>query len=201
MTAGELRGIFSECTNGIKQNIFPCIYIGYIPRYIYTLRNSVYTKENCILSPLGGVYTGILSLQTKYIQEVFSLDIVMNKLIHYLVDSFRSPLRTSIKHFYTIVSKTIVMSTKELLIALVGVSVPKGELKAEMFSFHNSMVGKSKYFRKNQNPKTACGSCIQGVRVAIFKWYHSDETAPSFEELVFSGKLGIHNIPVYKLRA
>ena len=51
--------------------IFPCIYIVCIPLYIYTLRNLVYTKENCILSPLGGVYKGILSVHTKYIQEVF----------------------------------------------------------------------------------------------------------------------------------
>jgi hypothetical protein len=54
-----------------KLKIFSCIYIVCIPMYIYTLRNLVYTKENCILSPLGGVYTGILSIHTKYIQEVF----------------------------------------------------------------------------------------------------------------------------------
>jgi len=166
--------------------------------YIYTLRNLVYTRENCILSPLGGVYTGILSLYTKYIQEVFSSDIVMNKLIHYLVDSFRGILRALIKHFYTIISKATVMTTKDLLIALASPSMPKGNIKLEMFKFYNSMVGKSKYFPRSENPKTSCGSCIQRVKTSIWKWYHSDETAPTYEGLTFTGKLAAHNIPVYR---
>tara|TARA_R110001632_G_scaffold16065_2_gene52412 strand:+ start:322 stop:606 length:285 start_codon:yes stop_codon:yes gene_type:complete len=92
------------------------------------------------------------------------------------------------------------MSVKELLMALCRVSSPNGELRAEMFKFHNNMVGKNKYFRKEQNPKTACGSCIQGVKVSIFKWYHHDESAPKFEELYFKDKLGMHNIPLYGLK-
>ena len=92
------------------------------------------------------------------------------------------------------------MSLKELLIALCSVSVPNGGARAEMFKFYNSMVGKNKYFPKAQNPKTACGSCIQGVKVSIFKWYHYDESAPKFDELVFRDKLGIHNIPLYGLK-
>ncbi len=90
------------------------------------------------------------------------------------------------------------MTTKNLLIALTGNKMPKGELKAEMFKFYNSMVGKSKYFPREENPKTACGSCIQRVKVSIWKWYHSDEKAPTYKGLMFTGRLGIRNIPLYK---
>lgn len=91
------------------------------------------------------------------------------------------------------------MTTKNLLIALIGGKLPKGELKQEMFAFYNSMVGKSKYFPKQENPKTACGSCIQRVKTTIWKWYHNDEKAPNYKGLVFTGKLGVHNIPIYTL--
>ena len=89
------------------------------------------------------------------------------------------------------------MTTKNLLIALIGGKLPKGELKQEMFDFYNSMVGKSKYFPKEENPRTDCGSCIQRVKTTIWKWYHSDEKAPTYKGLVFTGKLGVHNIPIY----
>jgi len=89
------------------------------------------------------------------------------------------------------------MTTKQLLVALTGKSLPKGELKQEMFAFYNSMVGKSKYFPKEENPKTSCGSCIQRVKTSIWKWYHSDEKAPNYKGLVFTGKLGVRNIPLY----
>lgn len=89
------------------------------------------------------------------------------------------------------------MTTKQLLVALCGKGLPKGELKTEMFKFHNSMVGKSKYFRKEENVKTSCGSCIQRVKTAIWKWYHYDEKAPNYKGLTFSGRLGAHNIPLY----
>ena len=89
------------------------------------------------------------------------------------------------------------MSTRELLIALLSGTMPKAETRSEMFKFYNSMVGKSKYFQRSENPKTACGSCIQRVKTSIWKWYHSDETAPNFSELVFTGRLGAHNIPLY----
>jgi hypothetical protein len=91
------------------------------------------------------------------------------------------------------------MTKKNLLIALLGVGLPKGELKAEMFEFYNSMVGKSKFFPKKENPNTACGSCIQRVKTSIFKWYHSDESAPTYKGLVFTGRYGAHNIPIYKI--
>jgi hypothetical protein len=89
------------------------------------------------------------------------------------------------------------MSTRELLIALLSGTMPKAETRSEMFKFYNSMVGKSKYFPKQENPKTACGSCIQRVKTSIWKWYHSDETAPTFSELIFTGRMGAHNIPLY----
>jgi len=92
------------------------------------------------------------------------------------------------------------MTRKSLILALVGGGLPKGELKAEMFKFHNSMVGKSKYFGREENPKTACGSCIQRVKTAIWKWYHYDEKSPNYAEIEFTGKLGAHNIPLYKFK-
>lgn len=91
------------------------------------------------------------------------------------------------------------MTRKSLIIALVGSGLPKGELKEEMFNFYNSMVGKSKYFPRSENPKTGCGSCIQRVKTSIWKWYHYDEKAPNYKEIEFSGRLGAHNIPIYKL--
>lgn len=91
------------------------------------------------------------------------------------------------------------MTKKNLMIALAGVGLPKGELKEEMFKLHNSMVGKSRYFKKEENPKTACGSCIQRVKTAIWKWYHFDEKAPKYKGLVFTGKFAAHNIPVYNV--
>ena len=89
------------------------------------------------------------------------------------------------------------MTTKQLLVALTASGLPKGELKQEMFAFYNSMVGKSKYFAKQENPKTACGSCIQRVKTSIWKWYHYDEKAPNYKGLVFTGRLLAHNMPQY----
>jgi hypothetical protein len=90
------------------------------------------------------------------------------------------------------------MTRKSLILGLVGSGLPKGELKAEMFAFHNSMVGKSIYFKKDENPKTACGSCIQRVKCAVWKWYHLDEKAPNYKEIVFMERLGVSNVPLYK---
>lgn len=89
------------------------------------------------------------------------------------------------------------MTLKQLLIALAGKGLPKGEVKQEMFKFYNSKVGTSRYFQKEENPKTACGSCIQRVKTSIWKWYHYDEKAPNYKGLVFTGKLGVSNIPLY----
>ena len=54
------------------------------------------------------------------------------------------------------------MTRKNLILALVGGGLPKGELKAEMFKFHNSMVGKSKYFRKRRTLRQLVGVVYRG---------------------------------------
>ena len=92
------------------------------------------------------------------------------------------------------------MTQKELMLALAGGGLPKNDVKKEMFKFYNSMVGKSKYFPRVENPNTSCGSCIQRVKNNIWKWYHYDETAPTYEGLEFTGKLGIHNTPIYRIK-
>ena len=92
------------------------------------------------------------------------------------------------------------MSVEELLMGLCRVSSPRGVLREEMFNFHNGMVGKSIYFPKAQNPRTACGSCIQNVKVAIFKWYHFDSDAPKFDSLFFKERFGMHKIPLYGIK-
>lgn len=90
---------------------------------------------------------------------------------------------------------------KELLLSIVMKNtVYNKDVKGQMFEFYNSMVGKSKYFPRAENPKTACGSCIQRVKNSIWKWYHYDESAPTYDELEFTGKLGIHNTPLYKIK-
>jgi hypothetical protein len=91
------------------------------------------------------------------------------------------------------------MTTKQLLTALLGTGLPKGEIKREMFDFYNSKVGTGKYFMKQENPRTACGSCIQRVKANIWKWYHEDEKAPTYKGIIFTGKYVAHNMPLYKL--
>jgi len=91
------------------------------------------------------------------------------------------------------------MTAKQLLTALNGNSLPKGDLKIEMFKFYNSMLGKSKYFTKRENPATNCGSCIQRVKTNIWKWYHHDDSAPTYKGFEFTGRYGVHNIPIYKI--
>ena len=91
------------------------------------------------------------------------------------------------------------MTTKELVLGLTGRNqAPKGAMRKKMFEFHNSMIGKSKYFKRIENPDTRCGSCIQRVVKAIFDWYHYDESAPSYSEIEFTGRLGLNNKPIYK---
>ena len=88
------------------------------------------------------------------------------------------------------------MELRELVSELIRNTLPKGDLRSEMFAFHNSMVGKSKYIRVNENPKTTCGSCINRVRANVMKYYHF-EYEPKFEEFFFTGKFGINSIPMY----
>lgn len=92
------------------------------------------------------------------------------------------------------------MTNKEMFMSLTGHGVPKGELKAKMFEFHNKRFGKSKYVRKLENPNTMCGSCIQRVKATVWKIYHDEsEYKWRYKELEFRNKLGIHNQPMYKI--
>ena len=91
------------------------------------------------------------------------------------------------------------MTTKQLLIALLGTGLPKGEIKREMFAFYNSKVGTGKYFMKWENPNTGCGSCIQRVKTNIWKWYHEDEKAPTYKGIIFTGRYVAHNMPLYTI--
>lgn len=90
------------------------------------------------------------------------------------------------------------MTNKEMFLGIVGTGVPKGELKAAMFAFHNKWVGKSPYMLKTENPNTHCGSCIQRVKANCWKLYHSDLYRWEYKEIEWSGKLGLHNAPIYK---
>lgn len=91
------------------------------------------------------------------------------------------------------------MTDKQMFLSLTGNGVPKGELKKKMFEYHNSKVGKSVYARKEENPNTFCGSCIQRVKAAVWKIYHSGDHGRTYKELVFRDRLGIHNQPMYRL--
>lgn len=91
------------------------------------------------------------------------------------------------------------MTKKELLKALTGNGIPKGEVRREMFKLYNSLVGKSRFMRTHENPNTGCGSCIVRVKVAVWNWYHFDESAPTYKGLKFMDKFGIHKMPIYKI--
>lgn len=91
------------------------------------------------------------------------------------------------------------MTKKELFKALTGNGMPKGEVKVEMFNLHNSLVGKSKFMKSHENANTGCGSCVIRVKVAVWNWYHFDESAPTYKGLKFMDKFGIHKMPIYKI--
>lgn len=91
------------------------------------------------------------------------------------------------------------MSNKEMFISLTGQGVPAGEVKEAMFSFHNKYFGKSPHVIKIENVNTFCGSCIQRVKANCWKVYHSKDYRWSYEELEWTGRLGMHNAPVYRL--
>lgn len=90
------------------------------------------------------------------------------------------------------------MTTKQLLIAITGTSLPKGDIKQEMFAFYNSKVGTSNYFLREENPKTGCGSCIQRVKTNIWKWYHY-ESGLKYKGLVYTGRNVAHGMPLYTI--
>jgi hypothetical protein len=91
------------------------------------------------------------------------------------------------------------MTNKQMFIELTGNGVPKGELKEAMFAFHNKWYGKSPYILKVESPNTQCGSCIQRVKSSCWKVYHSDLYRWSYDEVEWTGRLGMHNAPAYKL--
>jgi hypothetical protein len=80
---------------------------------------------------------------------------------------------------------------------LLGGDLPRGEVKAKMFAFHNSLVGKSRYINKPGNPRTACGSCIQRVKTSLWKFYHELPEDKKLSDLEFTGKFVAHNMPRY----
>ena len=89
------------------------------------------------------------------------------------------------------------MEFRELIRELLTHSMPKGDLRAAMFEFHNSMVKKSAYITKEENPRTACGSCIQRVKANVMKYYHYEYEPKFDDEFYFTLKFGINSIPVY----
>ena len=91
------------------------------------------------------------------------------------------------------------MTIKQMFLSLTGFGVPSGDVKAKMFEVYNSKVGSSIYAPRTENPQTHCGSCIQRVKAAVWKMYHSNEVKQYPKELEFRNKLGIHNQPLYKL--
>ena len=83
---------------------------------------------------------------------------------------------------------------------LAGGDLPKGALKERMFSYYNSLVGKSEFIRKWENPKTSCGSCIQRVKTSLWKFYHTLPEEEKLEGLEFTGKFVAHNMPRYVVK-
>lgn len=83
-----------------------------------------------------------------------------------------------------------------LFYELLTPELPRGEVKDKMFALHNSLVGKSSWIRKNENPKTVCGACVQKVKVNLWKWYHF-ESAKKLEDLEFTGRFGVSKQPIY----
>jgi hypothetical protein len=83
-----------------------------------------------------------------------------------------------------------------LFYELLTPELPTGELKERMFRYYNSLVGTSTYFRKQENPKTVCGSCVQRVKITLWKWYHF-EVQNKLEDLEFTGRFGVSKQPIY----
>jgi hypothetical protein len=79
---------------------------------------------------------------------------------------------------------------------LLGTELPKGQLKEDMFKLHNALVGRSVWCKKPENPKTVCGSCVQRVKISLWKWYHF-ESSEKLQDLEFTGKFGVSKQPIY----
>lgn len=80
---------------------------------------------------------------------------------------------------------------------LIGGDLPKGMVKERMFTYHNSLVGKSKFARKWESPKTSCGSCVQRVKTNLWRYYHELPEEQKLSDLEFTGKFVAHNMPKY----
>lgn len=80
---------------------------------------------------------------------------------------------------------------------ILGGDLPKGAVKEQMFQYFNSLVGKSPLFRKVENPKTSCGSCVQRVKTTLWKYYHELSEENKLGDLEFTGKFVAHNMPRY----
>lgn len=74
--------------------------------------------------------------------------------------------------------------------------LPRGDVKERMFNYYNSLVGTSVYFKKRENPKTVCGSCVQRVKITLWKWYHN-EVVNKLDDLEFTGNYGVSKQPLY----
>jgi hypothetical protein len=79
---------------------------------------------------------------------------------------------------------------------LITPELPRGDAKDSMFAMHNSLVGRSAWIRKAENPKTVCGACVQKVKVNLWKWYHFESTK-KLDDLEFTGRLGVSKQPIY----
>jgi hypothetical protein len=76
--------------------------------------------------------------------------------------------------------------------------VPDG-MQDEVFTFHNALLGVSKYVLKSENKHTTCSSCKARVMANLWKHYHF-EYEDKFAELEFTGQYGISSMPLYRMK-
>lgn len=86
-----------------------------------------------------------------------------------------------------------------IYLRLVGHTLLPDGIKLEVFDFHNSLLNRSKYIHSAENRNTWCGSCKARVVSNLWKHYHF-EFDNKFDELEFTGKFGINNMPIYRKR-
>lgn len=80
---------------------------------------------------------------------------------------------------------------------LTGGGLPTGDLKRRMFSYYNSLVAGKVIVGKHENENTVCGSCIQRVKTALWKFYHNLPEEKKLSDLKFTGRFVAHNMPRY----
>jgi len=81
------------------------------------------------------------------------------------------------------------ISVNELAERIVGRRNILREDKPHLFEVYNSLVGKSKFIKKTENPNTTCGSCHKRVRTGFWKYYHFEHENKS-KKLEFYGREG-----------